>query len=101
MHTQNPPLGSNIKISCVCIYLAETYTAVYVAYEHYNPTVLLMKDSILIPNFNVLAIAHRPRDPLPSSFVGKEYKLFNIIGSSLNSACTPIHSRHHVLALWH
>ena len=33
MHTQNLPVGSNIKISCVCIYLAETYTAVYVAYE--------------------------------------------------------------------
>ena len=39
MHTQNLPLGSTI----VCSYLAETYTAVYVVYEHYNPTVLLMK----------------------------------------------------------
>ena len=43
MYTLNLALGSNIKISCTCIYLAETYTAVYAAYEHYNPTVLLMK----------------------------------------------------------
>ena len=42
MHTQNLPLDSNIKISYLCIYLAETYTAVYAAYEHYNPTVLLI-----------------------------------------------------------
>ena len=40
-YTQNMPLGSNIN--SVCIYLAETYTAVYTAYEHNNPTVLLTK----------------------------------------------------------
>ena len=39
--TQNLPLGNNIQISCVCIYLAEPYTAVYAAYEYYNPTVFM------------------------------------------------------------
>ena len=41
-HTQNVPLGINIKNE-QCVYLSSwsLHTAVYAAYERYNPTVLL------------------------------------------------------------